>query len=96
MPPPTKRRRQLASITKAREAAKRQKSTLMEEDQGPRSCEYEGSSDSEWEVDESGDSDVSSDSDSDEREVLSIARSLLHGQLISSTIGYHHYAHSLD
>ncbi len=76
---PLKQRRQLASITQARQAAKRQKSTLMEKDQDLllHSCKYEENSDSQWEVNESGESDVSSDSDSDESEILSIARSLL-------------------
>ena len=66
MPRPTKRRLHLASIASAGGVApKRLKSTQMEEDQAFLS-EYEEGSDGQWEVDESGDSDVSSNSDDDE------------------------------
>lgn len=63
MPRLSKRRLQLASIVQA--GGKRPKLTPMEEDQAFLS-EYEEDSDGQWEVDESGDSDVSSNSDDDE------------------------------
>jgi hypothetical protein len=66
MPRPTKRRLHLAAIAQAGGvAAKRPKSTPVEEDQAFLS-EYEEDSDGQWEVDESGDSNVSSSSDDDE------------------------------
>jgi hypothetical protein len=66
MPRLTKRRLQLASIAQAGGMApKRPKLTPMEEDQAFLS-EYEEDSDGQWEVDESGDSDISSNSDDDE------------------------------
>ena len=46
-------------------APKRPKPTQMKEDQAFLS-EYEDGSDGQWEVDESGDSDVSSNSDDEE------------------------------
>jgi hypothetical protein len=66
MPRPNKQKRHIASIAGAGGVApKRLKSTQIEEDQAFLS-EYEEGSDRQWEVDESGDSDVSSNSDDDE------------------------------
>ena len=67
MPRLAKQKRHLASIAQSGVAPKRPKltPTPMEEDQVLLS-EYEEDGDSRWEVDESGDSDVSSNSDDDE------------------------------
>ena len=73
MPRPSKRNHRLASIAPIGGAAKRLKSTLPTDELENQSflsfsdCEEEN--DSQWEVDESGDSDVSSNSDDDELKV---------------------------
>jgi hypothetical protein len=64
MPRRTKRALHLASIAQAGVTSKRLKSTSVGEDQAFLS-EYEEDSDDQWDVDESGDSDVSSNSDDD-------------------------------
>jgi hypothetical protein len=72
MPRLTKRRAHLASIAQTGGITPKrpklipiEESTPLEEDQAFLSM-YEEDSDSQWEVDESGDSSVSSDSDNDE------------------------------
>jgi hypothetical protein len=66
MAPVSKRRLHLASIAQAGNAAsKRLKIAQMEKDRTILS-EFEEGSDDQWEVDESGDSNVSSNSDDDE------------------------------
>jgi hypothetical protein len=71
MPRPSKRRLQSASVAQAGGLApKRQKLTLIGDNQASLS-EYEEDSDGQWEVDESGDSNISSNSDNDEVLLLS-------------------------
>ena len=71
MPRQNKRNLRLASIASLGGMAKRLKSILpMEsEEASPDFSDHEEGNNSQWEVDESGDSDVSSNSDDDEPQV---------------------------
>ena len=73
MPRPSKRNLRLASIASIGGMAKRLKSMLPIEPEEASSLagfsDYEEEINSQWEVDESGDSDVSSNSEDDEPKV---------------------------
>jgi hypothetical protein len=71
MPRPSKRNLRLASIASIGGMAKRLKSILPVEPEEALSgfSDHEEEINSQWEVDESGDSDVSSSSDDDEPKV---------------------------